>query len=54
MIEKYLDSRLLILYIIPFIIGSFTGLSFEPFNIWVINFLVFPLLFYLLVYIKKI
>ena len=53
MIEKYLDSRLLILYIIPFILGSLTVLSFEPFNIWVINFLVFPLFFYLLVYIKK-
>ena len=53
MIEKYLDSRLLILYIIPFILGSLTVLSFEPFNIWVINFLIFPLFFYLLVYIKK-
>ncbi len=53
MIEKYLDNRFLTLYIIPFIIGSLTVLTFEPFNIWIINFLVLPLFFYLLVYIKK-
>jgi len=53
MIEKYLNSRLLTLYIIPFIIGSLTVLSFEPFNIWVINFFIFPIFFYLLVYINK-
>ena len=53
MIEKYLNNRLLTLYIIPFLIGSLTVLSFEPFNFWIINFLIFPIFFYLLVYINK-
>ena len=38
MIEKYLVNRFLTLYVIPFIIGSLTVLTFEPFNIWIINF----------------
>jgi len=53
MIEKYLNNRFLILYIIPFIFGSLTILSFEPFNLTLINFLIFPSFFYLLVYINK-
>jgi len=53
MIEKYLNSRFLILYVIPFIFGSLTILSFEPFNLTLINFLIFPSCFYLLVYVNK-
>ena len=53
MIEKYFNNRLLTLYLIPFTIGSLTTLSFEPFNLTVINFLIFPLFFYLLTYINK-
>ncbi len=53
MIERYLNNRLLTLYIFPLIIGSLTVLSFEPFNFWIINFFIFPLFFYLLVYINK-
>ena len=53
MIEKYLKNRFLTLYLIPFILGSLTIFSFEPFNIIIINFLVFPLFFYLLIFINK-
>ena len=53
MIEKYLNSRLSTLYVIPFISGALTILSFEPFNFTTVNFIVFPLFFYLLVYINK-
>ena len=53
MIEKYLNNRLLTLYAVPFIIGSLTILSFEPFNLGIINFFLFPALFYLLIYINK-
>ena len=53
MIEKYLNSRFVILYLAPFILGSLTVLSFEPFNLTIINFLIFPTFFYLLVYINK-
>ena len=51
--EKYLNNRFLTLYIIPIILGSLTILSFEPFNLTLINFFVFPFFFYLLVFIKK-
>ena len=53
MIEKYLNSRFVILYLAPFILGSLTVLSFEPFNLTIVNFLIFPTFFYLLVYINK-
>ena len=53
MIEKYLNKGYLTLYIIPFVLGSLTILSFEPFNFTIINFIIFPLFFYLLVYINK-
>tara|TARA_B100001057_G_scaffold500440_1_gene615505 strand:- start:2683 stop:4245 length:1563 start_codon:yes stop_codon:yes gene_type:complete len=53
MIEKYLNNRLIILYIIPFFIGSLTVLSFEPYNFTFTNLIIFPLLFYLIVYINK-
>ena len=53
MIEKYLNSRLITLYIIPFFFGSLSILSFEPFNLTILNFFIFPSLFYLLIYINK-
>ena len=53
MIEKYLTNRFLILYLIRFIIGSLTILSFQPFNFIIINFIVFPLFFYLIIFINK-
>ena len=53
MLEKYLNNRFLILYLTPFIIGSLTVFSFQPFNITFINFFILPIFFYLTVYIKK-
>ncbi len=53
MIEKYLNNRLLILYILPFLFGSLATLSFSPFNFTFINLFILPLFFYLLVYINK-
>ncbi len=53
MFEKYLNNRFFTLYLIPFLIGSLTILSFEPFNLTIINLFVFPLFFYLIVYINK-
>ena len=53
MIEKYLNNRFFTLYIIPLILGSLTTLSFEPFNLTIINLIIFPFFFYLLVYINK-
>ena len=53
MFEKYLNNRFLIIYLIPFILGALTVLSFHPFNITIINLIIFPLFFYLIVYINK-
>ena len=53
MLEKFLGNRFSVLYLIPFTIGSLATLSFHPFNIVIINFLIFPIFFYLLVYINK-
>ena len=53
MVEKYLNNRFLILYMIPIFFGSLTVFSFEPFNLTIINFIIFPSCFYLLFYINK-
>ena len=53
MLKKYLDNRFLILYLTPFIIGSLSVLSFQPFNLTFLNFIIFPLFFFLTVYINK-
>ena len=53
MIEKYLNNRFLTLCIFPFILGSLSIFSFEPFNFTLINLFIFPLFFYLLIYINK-
>ena len=51
--EKYLNNRFLILYLIPFLSGSLTVFSFQPFNLTIINFLILPIFFYLIFFIKK-
>ena len=53
MIEKFLNNRFLILYLLPFVIGLSTVFSFQPFNLTFINFVVLPIFFFLVVYIKK-
>ncbi len=53
MFEKYLNNRFLSLYFIPFVAGSLSILSFQPYNLTIINFVIFPLLFYLINYINK-
>ncbi len=46
MSKNFLDNRLLTLCLIPLIIGSFTTLSFQPFNLTIINFIVVPIFFF--------
>ena len=53
MISKYLDKRFITLFLIPFLIGSLSVLSFQPFNFTLINFLIFPTLFWIISYINK-
>ena len=53
MFEKYLNNRYFVLYIFPFLLGGISILSFQPFNLTIVNFLVLPLFFYLIIYVKK-
>ena len=53
MTTRYLDNRFFTLYFLPFLIGALSTLSFQPFNLFFINFLILPIFFYLIVYIKK-
>ena len=51
--EKFFNNRFLILYLSPFILGSLTVFSFQPFNIAIINFIILPFFFYLIIFINK-
>ena len=53
MFDKYLNNRLIVLYILPFTLGATTVFSFQPFNLTLINFFILPIFFYLIFYIKK-
>ena len=53
MLSKFLDSRLLVLYITPFILGLLSVFSFQPFNLSIINFFILPIIFLLTLYVKK-
>ncbi len=53
MLQKILNNKILVLYIVPFFLGLLSVFSFQPFNISLINFFLLPLLFLILVYVNK-
>ena len=53
MINYILNSRLILIFILPLILGLLTVFSFQPFNFTIINFLVLPLLFFILSNVNK-
>ncbi len=53
MLENLLNKRFYTLYTIPFLLGSLTIFSFQPFNFSFINFFILPSFFYLIIFIKK-
>ena len=53
MLERILNNRTIVIYVLPFFLGSLTVFSFQPFNLSFINFFLLPILFLLLVYVKK-
>ena len=53
MIKYFLNNRFLVIYFAPLFIGSLAILSFPPFNFTIVNFIIFPIFFYLIVYINK-
>tara|TARA_B100001248_G_scaffold221446_1_gene177607 strand:- start:11849 stop:13411 length:1563 start_codon:yes stop_codon:yes gene_type:complete len=53
MFEKYLNNKILTLFFLPLLLGSITVFSFQPFNFTLVNFFILPIIFFLLVFIKK-
>ena len=53
MLKKILDNRILVLYLIPFGLGLLTVFSFQPFNLSIINFIILPIFFLIIVYVRK-
>ena len=53
MLEKILNNRIIILYLLPLCLGLLSVFSFQPFNFSLINFLLLPTLFLITVHVKK-
>ena len=53
MINFFLNSRILLVFIIPFRLGCLSVFSFQPYNFTIINFFIFPCLFLILCNINK-
>ena len=53
MILNFLNSRFVLIFFFPFILGALTVFSFQPFNLNYINFLIIPILFLLTTYVQK-
>ena len=53
MLNQILNSRTILVFIIPFFLGLLSVLSFQPFNITLINFLIIPIFFLILSNINK-
>tara|TARA_B110000971_G_scaffold171463_1_gene176237 strand:+ start:871 stop:2430 length:1560 start_codon:yes stop_codon:yes gene_type:complete len=53
MILNFLNSRFILIFLFPFILGALTVFSFQPFNLNYINFIIIPILFLLTTYVQK-
>tara|TARA_B100000965_G_scaffold78967_1_gene62859 strand:- start:842 stop:2392 length:1551 start_codon:yes stop_codon:yes gene_type:complete len=53
MLNQILNSKMILVFILPFFLGLFSVLSFQPFNLTLINFLIIPIFFFILSNINK-
>jgi len=53
MILNFFNSRFFLVFLFPFILGTLTVFSFQPFNLSYINFAIIPILFLLTTYVQK-
>ena len=53
MILQFLNNRFFLIFLFPFVLGTLTVFSFQPFNFSYINFLILPVLFLLTTYVQK-
>ena len=49
----FFNKRIFIIFIFPLVLGGITVLGFQPFNLFFVNFLSLPLLFFIIIYVKK-
>ena len=53
MILEFLNSRFFLIFLFPFVLGTLTVFSFQPFNLNYLLFIIFPSLFLLTTYVQK-
>ena len=53
MILEFLNSRFVLIFLLPFILGTLTVFSFQPYNLSLINFAIIPIFFLLTTYVQK-
>ncbi len=53
MILNFFNSKFFLTLLFPFILGTLTVFSFQPYNLNYINFIIFPILFLLTTYVRK-
>ena len=53
MLNYILNSRIILIFILPFVLGLLTVFSFQPFNFSIVNFAVLPLLFLIISNVNK-
>jgi len=53
MIFNFLNSRIFLVFLLPFILGASTVFSFQPYNHNYINFFIIPALFLVTTYVRK-
>ena len=51
--KNLLDNKIFVIFIAPFLLGSITIFSFAPYNFTLVNFIVFPILLFLILLVKK-
>ena len=50
---NFFNKRFFILFVFPIFLGGLSILGFQPFNLFYINFFLLPVLFWLILYVKK-
>ena len=53
MLNFILNSRAILIFVLPFVLGLVTVFSFQPFNFTIINFIVLPILFLIISNVNK-
>ena len=50
---NFFNKRFFILFVFPIFLGGISVFSFQPFNFFLINFISLPVIFWLILYVKK-